>query len=238
MIRFWMAGLWAAFILVAVVGCSTSNVYDPSLTLPASPLKHRQMQLQATGGFYPQTRPREADQALSLGFSGTMRIAATPWLTLQGRYWAADAASGDGLSQGISVSSIVRLDSDSTGFRWSIVPSFGWSTNQSFELEGKGTSLILAAWLPSTEMFQPYVGIGPAYGWSPESSSYTNTGTDSTITDGSRNGWGAILNVGTHCNIVGDLSVVGELTTVLQVNLYDGVAHIIFSPIIGIAYAF
>jgi len=186
------------------------------------------MQVQVTGGFFPQTRPKEADQALSGGFSGTLRIAPVPWLTLQGRYCAADAATGGGFSQGISTSAIIRLDSDTTGFRWSVVPTFGWSTNQSFELEGKGASLILAAWLPATDMWQPYVGFGPAYGWSPSSND----------SDVGRNGWAAILNIGTHCNIVGNLSVVGELSTVYQVNLFDGIAHIIFSPILGVAYAF
>lgn len=196
------------------------------------------MQVQLTGGFFPQTRPEAADQAISAGVSGTLRIAPASWLTIQGRYWAADAAYNEGLSQGISTSAIIRLDSDTSGVRWSVVPTFGLTTNKDFTLEGKGASLILAAWLPASELFQPYVGVGPAYGWSPTNYNSTTATTNADGMNDQRNGWAAILNIGTHCTLVDNLSVVGELSTVCQVNLYDGRAHIIFSPIIGVAYAF
>jgi hypothetical protein len=213
------------FCLIALCSCSTSNVYDASLTLPGKPLASRQMQVQAAGGFLPQTRPAEAQQALSVGASGTVRFAPASWLTLQGRYWIADAAFDEGVATGFSTSAHIRLDDREEGWRFALVPTFGWTVGGSknnYAIEGNGVSLILASWLPSFDAMKPYVGIGPAVGWNDM--------------DDNKNGWGGIVNVGTHYMITNELSLLAELTTVAQVNRYDGIAHLLFSPIVGVSY--
>ncbi|MBS1560948.1 MAG: hypothetical protein JSS89_05040 [Bacteroidetes bacterium] len=224
-----VARLSVARLSVALLcSCSTSNVYDASLTLPGKPLGSMQGQVQVAGGFFPQTRPEAAQQALSIGGSGTIRFAPFSWLTLQGRFWAADAAYDEGVAMGYSASAHIRLDSREEGWRFSMVPSFGWtggrSDGESYYLEGRGASLILASWLPSVESFRPYVGIGPAFGWNDM--------------EDNKNGWGGILNLGTHYMITNEFSVLAELTTIAQVNRYEEIAHLLFSPIIGVSYVF
>lgn len=215
------------FCLVALCSCSTSNVYDASLTLPGKPLNSMQGQVQVTGGFMPQTRPEAAQQALSIGGSGTIRFAPLSWLTLQGRYWIADAAYNEGVAMGYSTSAHIRLDGKEEGWRFSIVPSFGWTVGRSsgdnYYVEGQGASLVLASLLPTIDSFRPYAGIGPAVGWN-----YSET---------DKNGWAAILNLGTHYMITNEFSVLAELTTIAQVNRYDRIAHLLFSPIVGVSYA-
>ncbi len=224
-----VARLSVARLSVALLcSCSTSNVYDASLTLPGKPLGSMQGQVQVAGGFLPQTRPEAAQQALSIGGSGTIRFAPFSWLTLQGRYWIADAAYDEGVARGYSTSVHIRLDGKEEGWRFSIVPSFGWTVGKSsgdnYYVEGQGASLVLASWLPSVDSFRPYAGIGPAVGWN-----YSET---------DKNGWGAILNLGTHYMITSEFSVLAEVTTIAQVNRYDEIAHLLFSPIIGVSYVF
>lgn len=213
--------------LLLAIGCSTSNVYDPSLALPAQPLSSRQMQASVSAGMLPQTRPEAASQAISVGASGTVRFAPASWLTLQGRYWVADAAYAEGVATGISTSAIIRLDGKEEGWRWSLLPTYAWTFGGSasnYALEGQGGALMVAAWLPAMGDWRPYAGMGPAYGWNE--------------LDGERHGWAGILNVGTHYMLGTEFSVYAELTTIGQVNHYDGIAHLLFSPILGVAYAF
>jgi len=216
------------FLCVALLcSCSTSNVYDASLTLPGKPLGSMQGQVLVTGGFIPQTRPEAAQQALSIGGSGTIRFAPFSFLTLQGRYWVADAAYDEGVAMGYSTSAHIRLDGKEEGWRFSLVPSFAWtvgrSTGESYYVEGYGASFILASWLPSVDSFRPYAGIGPAFGWK--------------YAEIDNNGWAGIFNLGTHYMITDEFSVLAELTTIAQVNRYDEIAHLLFSPIVGVSYA-
>lgn len=207
--------------VLAIASCSSSNVYDPSLTLPSSPLSSRQMQATGTLGAFPHTRPQAEGAIVSAGASGTVRFAPTSWLTLQGRGWIANL-TGDNTLSGLSVSALIRLDNKNDGLRWVVVPTYGWSFSGNI-VEGRGTSLILGAWLPQLDQVQPYVGIGGAYGWHPSNS-------------GTYEGWGAIANTGMHYRITQEFSILAELTTVVQINRFDNVTHVIASPVFGLSY--
>jgi hypothetical protein len=213
-----------SFVVLATA-CSSSNIYDPSLTLPARPLHAREMQVQGALGALPQTRPDAVSSAYGYGGSGTARFAPAEWLTLQGRYWG--ATSGDGYGSGVSASALIRLDTATTGWRFVLVPSFGWTFVDN-NAEGQGGSLTAGAWLPPLGDLRPYIGVGGAYGWNGD-----------TYADDprSRSGWGVLLNTGTHVMFTDAFSLVAEVTTVAQVNEFDTIAHLIFSPVIGVSYA-
>jgi len=202
-------GKISVFLLAVVLvagGCTPSVVYSPSINLPPEPL--RQKSIQAMGGIVemPEARPQEAKASTARGAEFTVRIGATDWMTVQGKYWKdlSDNVRADRF--GISVATILAHPRDLGGFRLGLMPTAVFLGDEN-EWLGGGGLLPLCVWFPSWSVIHPYGAVGAGFG----------------IRDDRNNKWGwlTIENYGWTLFFFKHFTVNAELSAVQAHDRYD-----------------
>lgn len=197
--------------------CSTSVLYDPTLRMPARQL--RTSEVQATGGWglLPESRPdvlngRRSDDALL--FDG--RAGLSKRVTLQARGWLGmDGVFDRNGNWGVAGSIQYAVDTASAGWRSVLQMSGGWS-GYGAQIAGFGGSLNYIVYTPAIEGLQPYLSAGGILGFSSESMKE----------------WGIapLLHVGVSWELLEDVGLNAEITSIFQINVKEDAYHTILTP--------
>ncbi|MBS1913953.1 MAG: hypothetical protein JST22_18335 [Bacteroidetes bacterium] len=217
-------------LLCGSCGCAASMVYSPTLNLPSHALRQGQGQALADYGLLPETRPANAGAVAVPGLGLGIRFATSNSFALGVKWWGTFSQhySNDSdlhLRSGVAAEAIIPLSLSGASYRTAIVPRFGFVFDGN-SMQGFGTTISIAYWLPGTGGLSPYAAIGPLLGL------YNNF--DPPL----RYGYGLVGNLGTSLEIIEHLTLHAEVAGIVQVNQAESITHGILAPSLGIDWGF
>jgi hypothetical protein len=202
--------------IVALTGCSGSAVYNPTLNLPAHPMKKDSWHLSGGFNLLPHARPHEVDRPFEFGAQGLTRYAFHDRLTLAINWWGGMTRPlFDARNWGLNGYAIYAVTNSDSGMASALIPTYGL-TYLGRTIEGEGIALWYAVWPSRSEYISTYAAIAPFMGW--------RSG------DPSERGFGGILNLGAVIAISDVMDLGLEAAGVVQVNMLDHITHVIPTP--------
>ncbi|MDB5034694.1 MAG: hypothetical protein JWQ98_1935 [Chlorobi bacterium] len=220
---------------------SQSFVYAPSITLPARPMETGETEVRGGGAMLAETRPRWAKGIATAGGEISIRHALGNRLTLGIKGWADPdgLSAGEPLRSGICADALVTLPASDSNRQMALMPRAAIILDGN-RLQGWGTEVALAIWLPHFGPLAPYCGLGLMAGFRTVTREGSGPLAAFNISPGPYPSWG----YGVGCNLGGSVELGAgaglylELAAAVQTNLYSGETRLAILPAAGIAWRF
>lgn len=239
--------LLSVLLLLALTSCSQSLVYSPALHLSERQLQAQQVELKASVGMLPETRPLEnLDKAtlgttieLGYGFTDAFNLALSGWKAWiykrdsdgtftfkSGENAIATYAANRG---GLALSSRISLNTNSE-YNIVLYPRAALLLDEN-EINGYGFAIPIVVLKPFSKAVYSYAGVGIAYGIK-KFGNESNSQGKSVLP----HGYGIIGHIGIGWNIIDQLRLTGEVNPVYQLNSFDNTNNAVVVPSISVGY--
>jgi len=216
--------------IALLVSCSKSLVYSPSLNIPLSPLKEKEIDLQGGVELLPEARAENlggkmttigVNGKIGYGFSNKFNLSLNGWVDIEGR------------------ENLVRLGYSITGqflnhlnekSRIIIIPRVGMALNGD-NISGYGIATSILYQKELSEKLGYYIGVGFIWGFRGFGKNKNSDGEYRIPM-----GIGIVGNLGLTKILTKELRLNIELNPIYQINTFDKNQQFILSPQIGIGY--
>ncbi len=213
-----------------LASCSKSMVYSPSINLPNEILKEEEFDFQAGFEAMPEARPEKLKGSqttiglngqIGYGINDKFNMSAKVWLELKQR----EGSVRSGLSLNWQFISV--LDENK---RIIILPRIGISESGFFDFGyGIGSSAIYHHSLNGKIGY--YAGIGGVWGFLHLHKDLNDNGEKKIPM-----GFGVLGNIGLSWEMIYGIRLNFEINPIYQINTFDEIEQVIFSPQIGVGY--
>lgn len=216
-----------ALLAILVSSCAKSLTYSPSLNLPNQPLKKKEVDLQAGLELLPESKPDEINASNSIGFHGTFSYGFSEKFNVSLKGWVDTGANSEGMRPGLSLTGQFIRQINPTS-KLLIIPRIG-TADMGW---GYGLSNSVVYHKSQTRKFNWYSGLGVGWGfYKLEKFSYnSNKAPEYPF------GYIIMSHLGIGYNLSSSLRLNCELNPIYQINPFDEVNHLLFSPSVGLGY--
>lgn len=217
-------------LALLLLGCSRSLVYSPSLGLPVSPLKEKQIDLQAGAEMLPETRPEEiGGHYVTLGVSGRIAYGFSDRFSLAARGWTDFGDRQSSIRSGYALDGFWACNLGAAR-QMIILPRAGMLLNGN-SIDAYGLSLAVVWQQAFGPNFSAYAGGGLAWG-----THYFSRGRNSNGVEKTQMGFGLMGHAGVAWALIGRLRLNAELHPIYQINTFDETQQLLLAPHIGMGY--
>jgi hypothetical protein len=228
--------LFTCVISLLIASCSQSVLYNPAISLPVKPLNERELQVQGSLGFLPETRPELLTGnpftyagcfQVGYGFSNKFAMNLSGWQDFEYREFSSPDVYR--LRYGFSISGLM---SKPVSEKQSLIyiPRVGVAFNNRM-ISGYGLGFSTGLHHKVNDKLGIYGAAGVVYGFE-QMGKIENDEKELK----SPSGLGIILNLGLSGVIYKNFSINFELSPIYSMNFFDNKRHFVASPQLGIAY--
>jgi hypothetical protein len=202
--------------------CGCNAIYSPALHLPERPLAKNDGQFTLGYGLLNDVNARVP--AITDGNDLQLRYAYSDRFSISMKGWTSTSLLAEGFyNGGFLTNAIITFNDRDASTIVGIIPTW----NLLFDNDGihaSGASVQLALWLKELSGLRPYIASGPGF--------IANNFADKNW------GFGLISNFGLSRKLTEDISINGELSTMLTHKVRDADTYLSIGGLLGISWTF